>query len=207
MYSYVVGLTASEYDATLVAWKVKVENDLVRPTTWIRDEMPEEWFETYGGPFQGVKSIQGKNFDCWVRVMPHSEYVSGSGCICEAIKDFTDGWMQLTDGQIVGPGPSQYETGVSIAVPLATDFPGGREAPFLAGSSKTEPGVTPATDVSLVMNSMTELRDACGESRLDGGMHFSGSVSASYELCHGIGTQGASFAISLLGGSGWSGES
>lgn len=203
--NFVVGLTASEYDAILVAWKEKVRQDLVRPTTWIRDEMADHTFETYGGPFQGVQTIQGKNFDCWVRVMPHSEYVSGSGCLCQAVKDFTDGWMASTDGQLAPPGaaPSTYVFGQSIAVPLATDAPGGREEPFLAGSSKKEPGATPAANVEITMESMTALRDACGQSRLDGGMHFTHSVTASYDLCSGVGIEGVDYALGLLGTSGW----
>lgn len=203
--NYVLGVTASEYDATLVAWKEKVRHDLIRPTTYIQDEMPDVEFETYGGPGMGVLPVLGKNFDAWVRVMPHSEYVSGSACICIAIEEYTDGWMEGTDGALAPPGeaPATYVPGVSIAVPLATDAPGGREAPFLAGSSRTEPGMTPATNVTIVMESLEELRNKCGESRLDGGMHFAKSVPASYDLCSGIGTQGVDYALGLLGTSGW----
>jgi hypothetical protein len=34
---------------------------------------------------------------------------------------------------------------------------------------------------------MMELRDACGESRIDGGMHFEDAVADSYSLCTDIG--------------------
>lgn len=36
-----VGMTASSYDSTILAWKEKVNHDLVRPTTWIQDQMSE----------------------------------------------------------------------------------------------------------------------------------------------------------------------
>lgn len=198
--NFIVGITASEYDATLLAWKEKVEHDLVRPSTWIQDERPEDVFVTYGGPYQGSQSIKGKNFESWVRVMPHSEFVSASACLCQAMKDFTDEWMDQTHGTLAPPGEAgcTFTPGGSISVPVATDETG-REAPFLMGSSKTEPGTTPAADVTAVMESMTALRDACGESRLDGGMHFASSVTAAYQLCNGVGTQGAYYSLSLFG--------
>mmetsp|Transcript_27224 Transcript_27224/g.55708 ORF Transcript_27224/g.55708 Transcript_27224/m.55708 type:complete len:601 (-) Transcript_27224:126-1928(-) len=204
LLNFVVGITASEYESVLVAWKEKVFHDLVRPTTWIQEEMSNVEFETYGGPNQGVKTIKGKNFDAWIRIMPHSEYVSGSGCICQAIKDFTEMWFELTDSTLnaSGLGLNTFTPGGSIAIPIATDITG-REAPFVAGSSRTEPGVTPAADLTLVEPNLTSLRDSCGESRLDGGMHFSQSIAATYELCEGIGTQGADYAMDLLGGAGW----
>jgi hypothetical protein len=57
---------------------------------------------------------------------------------------------------------------------------------FEAGSSKTEPGVTPAQGIDLVYTKWSEIQDACGMSRLHGGMHFSKSVPAGQELCTGV---------------------
>jgi len=197
------GLTASEYDSILVAWKEKVTHDRVRPTTWIQNKMAEEDFVTYGGPFQGVKTIKGKEFESWSRVMPHSEYISGSACICQSLKDYTDDWMERTRGQLKGyEGAPVFWPGGSIAVPIATDQTG-RSAPFLAGSSATEPGLSPATDLTLVAETMSMLRDQCGQSRLDGGMHFKMSVDHAYPLCEGIGQLAADYSVSLLGSGGW----
>jgi hypothetical protein len=166
--------------------------------------MRNKEFTTYAGPNQGVKTIKGKDFESWVRVMPHSEYISGSACICQSIKDFTEEWMTLTDGTLKRESFSNtFIPGGSIAIPIATDAPGGREAPFLVGSSKTEPGVTPSSDLTLVADTMSEFRDQCGESRLDGGMHFSKSVPDAYALCDGIGTQAALYSLDLLGEGGW----
>ena len=203
--NFAVGLTASEYDSILTAWKAKRATDLVRPTTWIRERMTNQDFETFGGPSQGVKNIKGKDFESWVRVMPHSEHVSGSGCVCQAIKDFTEEWMALTDGSLNKNNLSAVNTftlGESIAIPIATDVTG-RAPPFIKGRSKTEPRVTPSLDLFLVEPNLTSLRDSCGESRLDGGMHFSQAVPAAYALCEGIGTQGADYSMQLLGGTGW----
>lgn len=34
-----LGMTSSSYDSVILAWKEKVHHDLVRPTTWIQDQM------------------------------------------------------------------------------------------------------------------------------------------------------------------------
>jgi len=206
------GLTASEYDSILVAWKEKVTHDRIRPTTWIQNKMAEEDFVTYGGPYQGVQTIKGKEFESWSRVMPHSEYISGSACICQSLKDYTDEWMDRSvtvnnKGVFLHKLPGYegapvFSPGGSIAVAIATDQTG-RAAPFRAGSSSTEPGKTPATDLTLVVESMTELRDQCGQSRLDGGMHFAQAVEHAYPLCEGIGQQAADYSVTLLGSGGW----
>jgi hypothetical protein len=57
---------------------------------------------------------------------------------------------------------------------------------FEAGSSKTEPDVTPAQDIDLVYTKWSEIQHACGMSRLNGGMHFSKVVPAGEELCTGL---------------------
>ena len=44
------------------------------------------------------------------------------------------------------------------------------------------------------------LAAACGASRLDGGMHFTGAVQAGADLCAGIGTAGFEYASDLIGG-------
>ncbi|CAH0364230.1 unnamed protein product [Pelagomonas calceolata] len=69
-----------------------------------------------------------------------------------------------------------------------------------AGSSKVEPGTTPAQDVTLTYATVDALAAACGASRLDGGMHFTGAVAAGEALCAGIGTAGFEYASDLIGG-------
>jgi hypothetical protein len=178
--NFVLTLTAGDYDATILAWKEKVNHDAVRPTTWIQEEMAELEFTTYAGAYKGVRTIKGKNFESYVRVMPHSEYVSGSACICQALMELTDRWVDLHGGDSTG-----------LQIPLPT---------FAAGSSRTEPGVTPAQDITKVLHGMQELRDICGQSRLDGGMHFTQSVTASYGLCNGVGIAAADYAYALSSG-------
>ena len=179
--NFALALTVGDYDATLLAWKEKVAHDLVRPTTWLQEQLGEVEIKTYAGPYNGVQTIKGKNFESYVRVMPHSEYVSGSACICQALMELTDRWVELHGG--VDPA--------DLLIPLP---------PMPKGSSRTEPGVTPAQDIDKVLHGMQELRDICGESRLDGGMHFTKSVTASYELCSGVGVAASDYAYALADG-------
>ena len=51
------------------------------------------------------------------------------------------------------------------------------------------------------MNSLTELSDTCGQSRLWGGMHFTASIAGSHQLCDGIGQSGYQYVVGLLNGS------
>ena len=184
--NYVVGLTASEYDSLLLAWKEKVRHDLVRPTTWINRKMDKDEITTWAGPYQGVKTFAGKYFDAYVRVMPHSEFPSGSACICGALAEYTDQWLDMFGQDLLFP-PPQNSTSIPIHVPT-----------ILKASSRTEPGMTPAADLTVTYASLQELAKACGDSRLDGGMHFERAVEASYELCDGVGSLGAVYSSHLV---------
>lgn len=202
--NFAIGIIYGEYDSILVAWNIKVKNDIVRPTTWIQEQMTNEYFDTYAGPFQGSKSIRGADFQAYVRVMPHSEYMSGSACICQSLKDFGDEWMDQTHGQLNSTGNAffEYTPGASIPLPISTEMTG-RPKPFLKHMSRTEPGKSPSQNLDLVALTLTEMRNQCGESRLNGGMHFERSVPDSYHVCEGIGNQAADYALQLLGGAGW----
>eukprot|EP01084_Bolivina_argentea_P201236 344012_1 len=81
--NYVIGISLSEHDALLQSWNQKIEFDLIRPTTVIQRKNTEK-ITTYGGPYQGIKTFEAKDFEPYIRVMPHSEYPSGSACLCQS---------------------------------------------------------------------------------------------------------------------------
>jgi len=174
--AYLVGYTNSEYDATVVVWKEKRAHDLIRPTSWIQENFKDDEFLSYAGPYEGIQTIRGKDWVPYKRVMPHSEYPSGSACICKSIQQFTDAFMLRSHGE------------ASIGI----------SATFPAGSSYVEPGFTPAADVPLSYATMTDMANTCGRSRIDGGMHFTKSVPAAEALCDGIGDAGFAFATVLM---------
>ena len=155
-----------------------MRHDLVRPTTVIQGTRPERMVRTWGGPHRSSQTmIKRKDVEPYKRVMPHSEYPSGSSCLCQGIADYANAFLTATGKTLP---PLQHV------------------AP--AGSSKVEPGTTPSADVTLTYSDVGQLAAACGASRLDGGMHFTGAVAAGAELCAGIGTAGFEYASDLIGG-------
>jgi hypothetical protein len=171
----ILGYSAAEYDSTVLAWKEKVRWDRVRPTTVIQ-RWGNEVITTWAGPFQGVGEIQAKDFQAYFRVMPHSEYPSGSACLCTSVAEFMDLYMLNLFGED------------SLSVNVA----------FAAGSSKIEPGATPSADIDHTFADMSALAYACGQSRLWGGIHFSAAVTSGHELCAGVGAGAYQYALNLL---------
>jgi len=82
-----LGMTSAEVDATLLAWKEKVSHDLIRPTSLIHQKGAES-VDSYAGP------VPADEWRTYVPVMPHSEYPSGSACLCKAVQEYTDLFVQ-----------------------------------------------------------------------------------------------------------------
>ncbi|MEU6729911.1 vanadium-dependent haloperoxidase [Nonomuraea wenchangensis] len=132
-------------DAGIAAWEVKRDHDSGRPITAIRDQYRGQRIPTWGG-----RSVDGA---LWVPYQPATfptppfgEYVSGhstfSAASAEVLRRFT-----------------------------GSDVFGG-QAVVAAGSSKVEPGVTPAQDVTLRWRTYSEAAEQAGLSRRYGGIHF-----------------------------------
>lgn len=60
-----------------------MHHDLPRPTSVIHDLFGDAELVTYAGPGQGVKTIAGSEWEPLIRTMPHSEFPSGSACMCK----------------------------------------------------------------------------------------------------------------------------
>eukprot|EP00635_Sarcinochrysidales_sp_CCMP3193_P001001 CAMPEP_0118913556 /NCGR_PEP_ID=MMETSP1166-20130328/14315_1 /TAXON_ID=1104430 /ORGANISM="Chrysoreinhardia sp, Strain CCMP3193" /LENGTH=551 /DNA_ID=CAMNT_0006853119 /DNA_START=148 /DNA_END=1806 /DNA_ORIENTATION=- len=172
---YLLGYTVTEHDAVIVAWKEKVRHSSVRPPTVVRDgPRRNEEVKTFGGPFEGVKVIKRKDWQPYKRVMPHAEYPSGSGCICLGVEQHSNAALDF----LYGPD-SPTEDADTAALPVGVIVE--------QGSSTVEPGLTPQQGVLLFYHTLHDMRLACGQSRLDGGMHFTKAVTDAYTLCDGIG--------------------
>jgi hypothetical protein len=87
---YIYGLDMAEYDAVLASWREKVYHDLVRPTTVIQ-RWGNDMLYTYNGDRNSTKAglIRARDFQAYVRVMPHSEYPSGTSCLCTSYSEIT----------------------------------------------------------------------------------------------------------------------
>ena len=129
---------------------------------------------TYGGVTEegetrGTMSFSANNFEPYIRTMPHAEYPSGSSCICS-------GWSNAMQ-EIFGTDD------------LTDLLPNGVSTTFSAFSSIKEPLSTPSSDITVYYKSFSEISKRCGETRLEGGMHFTNSVPDGESLCSDIGTK------------------
>jgi len=175
-----IGESSAVADAVVAVWKNKLLNSRVRPTTVIQTNYPNEDFTINDGI-----TLRGKHFQALVRVMPHSEFPSGSSCMCQAIKEFlTEFWPNLPlarQGQSV-----TYDPATTAVILSAKDMP---KIPLTGAVNPSESGYTTVT-----------LSDRCGETRLEGGMHFAPAVRAGRTLCDGMGTAAAKTTMTLVPG-------
>ena len=179
---WIIGVEYSEFDTVLLAWKEKVRYNLIRPTTLIKSGKYGKYFNTYGGPNKGLQNIRYSDFEAYIRVMPHAEYPSGSGCICRAIYEVTDIILE-----------NYYD--ISNSIPTVFAFPSPIQ-PF----SKVEPSLGQNGPILFNFDNMEQVYQACGQSRLDGGMHFTASISGSEALCKDIGDSALIFMDEILNG-------
>jgi hypothetical protein len=149
------------YESTVVVWKEKVRHDLIRPTTLVHDVMGGAPVMAYAEGLV-VQDLPADNWEPFVRTMPHSEYPSGSACLCTAA---ATALKELLGDDLFSD---------TIGSPLVMRK--------IEGSVVESP-------VTMAYNSWDEIRTICGESRLWGGMHFSASVPQGNELCEPIGVK------------------
>jgi hypothetical protein len=138
------------FDAGIAAWDAKRAFDSVRPVTAIPFLLAGQKISTWSGPFQGTEEIDGAQ---WIPYQqstfptpPFPEYVSGHSAFSAAGAEIL--------GRFTG-----------------SDF-FGNSVTFDAGSSKIEPGMTPANSVTLSWTTFTEAASEAGMSRRYGGIHF-----------------------------------
>jgi hypothetical protein len=143
-------LTNAIFDAGIAAWDAKRAFDSVRPVTSIPYLFHGQQITAWGGPFVGTKTFDGA---LWIPYQvstfptpPFPEYISAhstfSAAGAELLKRFT--------------GSDLF--GNSVAFP--------------AGSSVTEPGLTPKQDVTLHWHTFTDAANQAGISRRYDGIHF-----------------------------------
>jgi hypothetical protein len=133
-------------DVSIAVWDCKVFYDYVRPVSAIQFLYGDEAVRAWGGPYRGTQAIRGDQFRSYIRTPALAEYVSGhsafSSASAEILKSFT--------------GSDLFGASVTLR----------------AGSSRIEPGVVPARDVTLEWPTFTAAADQAGLSRRYGGIHF-----------------------------------
>jgi hypothetical protein len=143
-------LTNAIFDAGICAWDNKCAYASVRPITAVRYLFRGKRVVAWSGPYRGPGSIDGAT---WLPYQPSTfptppfpEYSSGhsnfSAAGAEILRLFT--------------GRDAFSASVRIT----------------AGSSKVEPGVVPARDLTLSWTTFSDAADQAGLSRRYGGIHF-----------------------------------
>lgn len=163
------------FDAGIVVWKEKRRFDAVRPFSAISYIYGDQYVEAWGGPGLGTVNLPASEWKSYLEEADHPEYPSASTCFCEAHAQSARRYLG-TD---------------------ALGFP----VSFPAGSSRFEPGLTPASDTTLVFETWTDFADDCGQSRVWSGVHFQAAVDASADLCGVFGDQAFDYLQSLIDGS------
>ena len=110
----------------------------------------------------------------------HPEYPSGSSCFCAAHAQASRRFL----------GSDQL----------------GWQVPYPRGSSRVEPGVTPAADLTLSFDTWTQFETECGQSRLWGGVHFQAAIDASKPMCRQIGDRAYRFISRHIDGTAVQGQ-
>ena len=162
------------HDGTIPTWQEKRRFDAVRPFSAIEFAYGDEMVMAWGGPGKGVMEIPASQWQSYLPEADHPEYPSASRCVCTA----------------QARAMRRY-TG-SDELNWVIDFP--------AGSSRIEPGITPANDLQVTVATWTDFAHLCGQSRVWAGVHFQASVDASAAICSTIGDRAYEYFASLEDG-------
>lgn len=160
-------LTNAVMDAGIAVWEAKHYYDYCRPVTAIRYLFNGQTIRSWAGPGQNNAEIDGAAWKPYqpdyFPTPPFPEYPSGhsgfSAAAAEVLKRFT--------------GSDAF--GFSVRIP--------------AGSLKAEPGIAPASDVTLNLATFSDAADQAGISRRYGGIHFEQGDLASRTMGRQCGAQ------------------
>jgi hypothetical protein len=171
-YDFLVNMAA--FDGGIAVWQEKARHDAVRPFSAVAHLYGQGWVSAWGGPGKGTVALPAAQWASYNPVANHPEYPSGSSCFCSA--------HAQASRRFLG----------SDAL--------GWTVPYAKGSSRIEPGVTPAADTALQFPTWTAFETDCGQSRLWGGVHFPAAIEASKPMCRAIGNRAYHYVNSLIAG-------
>ncbi|MBA2454044.1 MAG: vanadium-dependent haloperoxidase [Chloroflexia bacterium] len=173
-YDFLTNMAA--FDAAIATWSMKHRYDAVRPASAIRFLCGDDPVTAWGGPGMGaVHDLPASQWRSYLQTADHPEYPSGSTALCAA-------------------------HGEASRLYLGTDALGW-SVPLAAGSSRIEPGVTPATDMELgPWETWTDFVRECGLSRVWGGVHFMAAVTEGEKLGTPIGRGAYEFLMRHIDG-------
>lgn len=172
------------FDLAIATWHFKRKYDSVRPFSAIHYLYGGKKVTAWGGPGAGtVSDIRGKEWraylDAWpldhpMKAPDHPEYPSAEAAECLAYAALTPRVTGTDKADIFYNAPK--------------------------GSSRIEPGVTPAADTTLRWSSWSDFAKECGESRLWGGENFRSSIEAATHYAPQIGDRAYEFVQRKVNG-------
>jgi hypothetical protein len=143
-------LSNAMFDSGIAAWDMKRTYDSVRLATAIPFLFSGKKIRTWGGPGKSTVEVDGAQ---WVPYQPATfptppfpDYVSGHSTYSAAAASILAAWT----------GSDHF----------------GYSGMLSAGSSKIEPGITPAHSIVLKWDTFTDAADEAGMSRRYGGIHL-----------------------------------
>lgn len=144
---YVATVDLAVFDVSIATFAFKRQYDSVRPITAIQYLYGDKKITAWGGPGKGtVNDITGNQWRPYLNTADHTEYPSASSAYCMAYAEAARRFL----------GSDKLD--MTITMPK--------------GSSFVEPGLTPASDVTLHYGNLTDMANACRMSRILGGVHF-----------------------------------
>ena len=160
-YDFLTNLAA--FDTAIVVWREKRRHDAVRPFSAIRHVYGDQHVTAWGGPGKGtVSDLPASQWRSYLETADHAEYPSGSASFCAAHAEASRLYLGSDD------------FGWSVPTP--------------AGSSRIEPGITPAEDIVLgPWATWTDFENDCAMTRFWAGVHFKSSLPAGQELGRAVG--------------------
>lgn len=150
---YVVTGAITGIDVTIASWYYKRKYDAVRPFSAIRLLYGDKKVTAWGGPGKGtVSDITGKEWRGYLSSLAigSPEYPSAITALCYAYAQQARRFLGTDNLNVNYFAPK--------------------------GSSLVEPGITPATDITLHWDNLTDWANDCGESRVWGGENFPSTI-------------------------------
>jgi hypothetical protein len=171
MYS-LLDLAVHLFEGSRVTWAQKYAFMEARPIQEIRRRYAGQQITSWNGVIDGAQWIpyQVSSFV----TPPFPDFPSGHSHFTQA--------FALTMNKWFGPNINKNTITYDLQTLYSTSFRSNQTASFgdftfLPGSSAVEPGVTPATPVTLSFSTWQDMADQAGMSRLFGGIH---TISAHY---------------------------
>lgn len=162
------------HDAGIFVWQEKRRYDAVRPFSAIQYIYGSQPVTAWGGPGKGTQTIAAHEWKSYLEEADHPEYPSASTCFCSA--------HAQSARQYLGSDILNWSI------------------PRSAGSSRVEPGLTPASDTSLDFPTWTSLEENCGQSRVWAGVHFQAAVDEGRRICGVFGDKAHGYLQKLIDG-------